>query len=67
MFVLMLKTLGQGIRTARGAISGRDSIVHTTRTVVESLYRKCRVQLQEDALVHRHLGTRVNGRVDHSN
>lgn len=74
MFVLVLRVLSEGKHTARGAISGSDSIGHTIRTVVETirtvveyLYKKCRVQLREHALEHRRLGTGVNGRVDHAN
>ena len=66
LFVLLLRELHENEHTARGAISGSDSIVHTVQTVVELLYEKCRVQLREDALEHRRLGTRVSGRVDHS-
>lgn len=56
------------ILTARGAISGNDSIVYTVRTVVELLYNFVRVSraIAVDALVSKHLGTRVNGPVDHS-
>lgn len=66
MFILVLRVLRGGKHTARGAISGSDSIEHTIRAVVGFVYKKCRVQLREHALEHRHLGTRVNSRIDHS-